>query len=151
MTSYSYKYVLSEEKARLLRDLVVYQISIYDSEIAAGGTAPFIARRAEALRFLRKINPLYVIGTDSTAVMMWDIIKLCNPVPDDIREKFERSTLQFGAEDGLTGILCMYSNELITELKTTISNQDKDDDSDEEDSDDDEYGLIELLRPHVDL
>lgn len=45
----------------------------------------------------------------------------------------------------------MYSNELITELKTTISNQDKDDDSDEEDSDDDEYGLIELLRPHVDL
>lgn len=148
MTSYSYKYVLSEEKARLLRDLVVYQISIYDSEIAAGGTAPFIARRAEALRFLRKINPLYVIGTDSTAVMMWDIIKLCNPVPDEIREKFKRTTLQFGAEDGLIGILCMYSNELITELKSVISDQDSDE---EDNSDDDEYDLIELLRPHDDL
>ena len=148
MTSYSYKYVLSEEKARLLRDLVVYQISIYDSEIAAGGTAPFIARRAEALRFLRKINPLYVIGTDSTAVMMWDIIKLCNPVPDEIREKFKRTTLQFGAEDGLIGILSMYSNELITELKSVISDQDSDE---EDNSDDDEYDLIELLRPHDDL
>ena len=148
MTSYSYKYKLSEEKARLLRDLVVYQISNYDSEIAAGGTAPFIARRAEALRFLRKINPQYVIGTDSTAVMMWDIIKLCNPVPDEIREKFKRTTLQFGAEDGLIGILCMYSNDLITELKSTISDQDSDD---EDDSDDDEYDLIELLRPHDDL
>ena len=146
MTSYSYKYVLSEEKARLLRDLVVYQISIYDSEIAAGGTAPFIARRAEALRFLRRINPLYVIGTDRTAVMMWDIMKLCNPVPDEIREKFKRTTLQLGAEDGLIGILCMYSNDLITELKSTISDQDNDDDSD-----DDEYDLIELLRPHDDL
>ena len=148
MTSYSYKYVLSEEKARLLRDLVVYQISIYDSEIAAGGTAPFIARRAEALRFLRKINPLYVIGTDSTAIMMWDIIKLCNPVPDEIREKFKRTTLQFGAEDGLIGILSMYSNELITELKSVISDQDSDE---EDNSDDDEYDLIELLRPHDDL
>ena len=148
MTSYSYKYVLSEEKARLLRDLVVYQISIYDSEIAAGGTAPFIARRAEALRFLRKINPLYVIGTDSTAVMMWDIIKLCNPVPDEIREKFKRTTLQFGAEDGLIGILSMYSNELITELKSVISDQDSDE---EDNSDDDEYDHIELLRPHDDL
>ena len=148
MTSYSYKYVLSEEKARLLRDLVVYQISIYDSEIAAGGTAPFIARRAEALRFLRRINPLYVIGTDSTAVMMWDIIKLCNPVPDEIREKFKRTTLQFGAEDGLIGILSMYSNELITELKSVISDQDSDE---EDNSDDDEYDLIELLRPHDDL
>ena len=148
MTSYSYNYVLSEEKARLLRDLVVYQISIYDSEIAAGGTAPFIARRAEALRFLRKINPLYVIGTDSTAVMMWDIIKLCNPVPDEIREKFKRTTLQFGAEDGLIGILSMYSNELITELKSVISDQDSDE---EDNSDDDEYDLIELLRPHDDL
>ena len=148
MTSYSYKYKLSEEKARLLKDLVVYQISIYDSEIAAGGTAPFIARRAEALRFLRKINPLYVIGTDSTAVMMWDIIKLCNPVPDEIREKFKRTTLQFGAEDGLIGILSMYSNELITELKSVISDQDSDE---EDNSDDDEYDLIELLRPHDDL
>ena len=148
MTSYSYKYKLSEEKARLLRDLMVYQISIYDSEIAAGGTAPFIARRAEALRFLRKINPLYVIGTDSTAVMMWDIIKLCNPVPDEIREKFKRTTLQFGAEDGLIGILSMYSNELITELKSVISDQDSDE---EDNSDDDEYDLIELLRPHDDL
>lgn len=148
MTSYSYKYVLSEEKARLLRDLVVYQISIYDSEIAAGGTAPFIARRAEALRFMRKINPLYVIGTDSTAVMMWDIIKLCNPVPDEIREKFKRTTLQFGTEDGLIGILSMYSNELITELKSVISDQDSDE---EDNSDDDEYDLIELLRPHDDL
>ena len=150
MTSYSYKYVLSEEKARLLRDLMVYQISIYDSEIAAGGTAPFIARRAEALRFLRKINPLYVIGTDSTAVMMWDIIKLCNPVPDEIREKFKRTTLQFGAEDGLIGILSMYSNELIIELKSAISDQDTDDEEDDSD-DDDEYDLIELLRPHDDL
>lgn len=131
-----------------MRDLVVYQISIYDSEIAAGGTAPFIARRAEALRFLRKINPLYVIGTDSTAVMMWDIIKLCNPVPDEIREKFKRTTLQFGAEDGLIGILSMYSNELITELKSVISDQDSDE---EDNSDDDEYDLIELLRPHDDL
>ena len=148
MTSYSYRYVLSEEMARLLRDLVIYQISLYDSEIAAGGTAPSIARRAEALRFLRKINPLYVIGTDSTAVMMWDIIKLCNPVPDDIREKFKRTTLQFGAEDGLIGILCMYSNELITELKSAISDQDTDD---EDDSDDNEYDLIELLRLHDDL
>ena len=148
MTSYSYKYKLSEEKARLLRDLMVYQISIYDSEIAAGGTAPFIARRAEALRFLRKINPLYVIGTDSTAIMMWDIIKLCNPVPDEIREKFKRTTLQFGAEDGLIGILSMYSNELITELKSVISDQDSDE---EDNSDDDEYDLIELLRPHDDL
>ena len=148
MTSYSYKYVLSEEKARLLRYLVVYQISIYDSEIAAGGTAPFIARRAEALRFLRKINPLYVIGTDSTAVMMWDIIKLCNPVPDEIREKFKRTTLQFGAEDGLIGILSMYSNELITELKSVISDQDSDE---EDNSDDDEYDLIELLRPYDDI
>ena len=150
MTSYSYKYVLSEEKARLLRDLVVYQISIYDSEIAAGGTAPFIARRAEALRFLRRINPLYVIGTDRTAVMMWDIMKLCNPVPDEIREKFKRTTLQFGAEDGLIGILCMYSNELIIELKSAISDQDTDDEEDDSD-DDDEYDLIELLRPHDDL
>ena len=148
MTSYSYRYVLSEEMARLLRDLVIYQISLYDSEIAAGGTAPSIARRAEALRFLRKINPLYVIGTDSTAVMMWDIIKLCNPVPDDIREKFKRTTLQFGAMDGLIGILCMYSNELITELKSAISDQDTDD---EDDSDDNEYDLIELLRLHDDL
>ena len=131
-----------------MRDLVVYQISIYDSEIAAGGTAPFIARRAEALRFLRKINPLYVIGTDSTAVMMWDIIKLCNTVPDEIREKFKRTTLQFGAEDGLIGILSMYSNELITELKSVISDQDSDE---EDNSDDDEYDLIELLRPHDDL
>ena len=150
MTSYSYKYVLSEEKARLLRNLMVYQISIYDSEIAAGGTAPFIARRAEALRFLRRINPLYVIGTDRTAVMMWDIMKLCNPVPDEIREKFKRTTLQFGAEDGLIGILCMYSNELIIELKSAISDQDTDDEEDDSD-DDDEYDLIELLRPHDDL
>lgn len=152
MTSYSYKYVLSEEKARLLRDLLVYQISLYDSEIAACGTAPFIARRAEALSFLRKINPPYVIGTDSTAVMMWDIIKMCKPVPDEIREKFKRTTLQFGADDGLIGILCMYSNELITELKTSISNKDKDDDdSDDDDSDDDESGLIELLKQYDNL
>ena len=137
MTSYSYKYVLSEEKARLLRDLVVYQISIYDSEIAAGGTAPFIARRAEALRFLPRINPIQVIGTDSTAVMMWDVIKLCEPVSEEIREKFKRTTLQFGAEAGLIGILCMYSNELITELKATIADHDKDDD--------DESDLMELL------
>ena len=137
MTSYSYKYVLSEEKARLLRDLVVYQISIYDSEIAAGGTAPFIARRAEALRFLPRINPIQVIGTDSTAVMMWDVIKLCEPVSEEIREKFKRTTLQFGAEGGLIGILCMYSNELITELKATIADHDKDDD--------DESDLMELL------
>ena len=137
MTSYSYRYVLSEEMARLLRDLVIYQISLYDSEIAAGGTAPSIARRAEALRFLRKINPLYVIGTDSTAVMMWDVIKLCEPVSEEIREKFKRTTLQFGAEGGLIGILCMYSNELITELKATIADHDKDDD--------DESDLMELL------
>ena len=137
MTSYSYKYMLSEEKARLLRDLVVYQISIYDSEIAAGGTAPFIARRAEALRFLPRINPIQVIGTDSTAVMMWDVIKLCEPVSEEIREKFKRTTLQFGAEGGLIGILCMYSNELITELKATIADHDKDDD--------DESDLMELL------
>ena len=146
MTSYSYKYVLSEEKARLLRDLVIYQISLYDSEIAAGGTAPFIARRAEALRFLPRINPIQVIGTDSTAVMMWDVIKLCEPVSEEIREEFKRTTLQFGAEDGLIGILCLYSNEVITDLKNTISDQDKDDDSD-----DDEYGLVELLRPYDDL
>ena len=148
MTSYSYRYVLSEEMARLLRDLVIYQISLYDSEIAAGGTAPSIARRAEALRFLRKINPLYVIGTDSTAVMMGDVIKLCEPVSEEIREKFKRTTLQFGAMDGLIGILCMYSNELITELKSAISDQDTDD---EDDSDDNEYDLIELLRLHDDL
>ena len=85
MTSYSYRYVLSEEMARLLRDLVIYQISLYDSEIAAGGTSPFIARRAEALRFLPRINPIQVIGTDSTAVMMWDVIKLCEPVSEEIR------------------------------------------------------------------
>jgi hypothetical protein len=148
MTSYSYRYVLSEEMARLLRDLVIYQISLYDSEIAAGGTSPFIARRAEALRFLPRINPIQVIGTDSTAVMMWDVIKLCEPVSEEIREKFKRTTLQFGAEDGLIGILCMYSNELITELKSVISDQDSDE---EDNSDDDEYDLIELLRPHDDL
>ena len=138
MTSYSYRYVLSEEMARLLRDLVIYQISLYDSEIAAGGTSPFIARRAEALRFLPRINPIQVIGTDSTAVMMWDVIKLCEPVSEEIREKFKRTTLQFGAEGGLIGILCMYSNELITELKATIADHDKDDDDDESD-------LMELL------
>lgn len=137
MTSYSYRYVLSEEMARLLRDLVIYQISLYDSEIAAGGTSPFIARRAEALRFLPRINPIQVIGTDSTAVMMWDVIKLCEPVSEEIREKFKRTTLQFGAEGGLIGILCMYSNELITELKATIADHDKDDD--------DESDLMELL------
>ena len=137
MTSYSYRYVLSEEKARLLRDLVIYQISLYDSEIAAGGTSPFIARRAEALRFLPRINPIQVISTDSTAVMMWDVIKLCEPVSEEIREKFKRTTLQFGAEGGLIGILCMYSNELITELKATIADHDKDDD--------DESDLMELL------
>lgn len=137
MTSYSYRYVLSEEKARLLRDLVIYQISLYDSEIAAGGTSPFIARRAEALRFLPRINPIQVIGTDSTAVMMWDVIKLCEPVSEEIREKFKRTTLLFGAEGGLIGILCMYSNELITELKATIADHDKDDD--------DESDLMELL------
>ena len=43
----------------------------------------------------------------------------------------------------------MYSNELITELKSAISDQDTDDD--EEDSDVDEYDLIELLRSHDDL
>lgn len=137
MTSYSYRYVLSEEMARLLRDLVIYQISLYDSEIAAGGTSPFIARRAEALRFLPRINPIQVIGTDSTAVMMWDVIKLCEPVSEEIREKFKRTTLQFGADGGLIGILCMYSNELITELKATIADHDKDDD--------DESDLMELL------
>ena len=137
MTSYSYRYVLSEEMARLLRDLVIYQISLYDSEIAAGGTSPFIARRAEALRFLPRINPIQVIGTDSTAVMMWDVIKLCEPVSEEIRENFKRTTLQFGAEGGLIGILCMYSNELITELKATIADHDKDDD--------DESDLMELL------
>ena len=137
MTSYSYRYVLSEEMARLLRDLVIYQISLYDSEIAAGGTSPFTARRAEALRFLPRINPIQVIGTDSTAVMMWDVIKLCEPVSEEIREKFKRTTLQFGAEGGLIGILCMYSNELITELKATIADHDKDDD--------DESDLMELL------
>lgn len=79
---------------------------------------------------------------------MWDIMKLCNPVPDEIREKFKRTTLQFGAEDGLIGILSMYSNELITELKSAISDQDTDD---EDDSDDNEYDLIELLRLHDDL
>lgn len=137
MTSYSYRYVLSEDMARLLRDLVIYQISLYDSEIAAGGTSPFIARRAEALRFLPRINPIQVIGTDSTAVMMWDVIKLCEPVSEEIREKFKRTTLQFGAEGGLIGILSMYSNELITELKATIADHDKDDD--------DESDLMELL------
>ena len=137
MTSYSYRYVLSEEMARLLRDLVIYQISLYDSEIAAGGTSPCIARRAEALRFLPRINPIQVIGTDSTAVMMWDVIKLCEPVSEEIRENFKRTTLQFGAEGGLIGILCMYSNELITELKATIADHDKDDD--------DESDLMELL------
>jgi hypothetical protein len=42
----------------------------------------------------------------------------------------------------------MYSNELITELKSVISDQDSDE---EDNSDDDEYDLIELLRPHDDL
>lgn len=45
--------------------------------------------------------------------------------------------MQFGAEGGLIGILCMYSNELITELKATIADHDKDDD--------DESDLMELL------
>ena len=121
MTSYSYKYVLSEEKAQLLRDLVVYQISLYDSKLAAGENGPFLARRAEALGLLRRVNSLYIIGSDSTAILFWDIVKLCKPVADEIREKFKRTTLQFGDDDGLNGILCMYSNELIAELKETIS------------------------------
>ena len=121
MTSYRYKYVLSEEKAKLLRDLTVYQISQYDSKLAAGETAPFLARRAEALGLLRIVNPSYIIGSDSTAILFWDIAKLCNPVPDEIRDKFNRTTLQFGADDGLNGILCMYSNEVIADLKETIS------------------------------
>lgn len=113
MTTYHRTYDINSEQKQLLRDLIVYQIGIYDMEIKAGGTCPFIARRAEVVEFLFNLNYKEVVdGDDSTMIMMKDIIKLCNPLSEETKAKHPLCTDAHGVDY----ILGLYPNETIIGL-----------------------------------
>lgn len=113
MTSYYRTYDVNTQQKQLLRDLIIYQIGIYDMEIKEGGTCPFIARRAEAVDFVFELTYKEVVGgDDSTMIMMKDIIKLCNPLSDETRSKHPLCT----DAHGLDYILRLYPNETIIGL-----------------------------------
>ena len=55
-----------------------------------------------------------------------DIIKLCNPISDDIRQNYDYNMRLDEEKAGLNGILHLYSNEVIEGLKSTlVSSRDK--------------------------
>ena len=117
MTTYCkiYKGLTSEQKS-LLRDLLVYQISRYDIQNN-------IANRIAAFDFLRNIYQDNLRGFDDTMIMMNDIIKMCKPIPENRKEDLKKSAL-LNPDDGLIGILSIYSNETITGLKEILSSKD---------------------------
>lgn len=121
MTTYCKQYILTDQHRALLRDVLIYTIAEYDSLIKSGHCAPYLARRSSALTLLHDLckDPLY--GDDSIMIMLEDVIKLCNPVSTSERADFKRTFLRLDGNDGLIGILCLYSNETINELKTILS------------------------------
>lgn len=124
MTTFYKKYTFTSAEKDLLRNLLVYEISQYDSQIALGNNAPFYARRSTALDFLFLLNGEEIGGNDSVMVMMDDIIKLCKPISEETRSKLCRTTLNFNQDDGLIGILSMYDNETILGLKSALTSDD---------------------------
>lgn len=121
MTTYYKQYNLSSEQKSLLKDLLIYLISQYDQQIANGGKSPYIARRSSAIDFLFRLDDNPLGGNDSIMIMMDDIIELCRPISDDIRKDYQCTTLRFDSDNGLIGILCLYSNEIIEGLKKNLS------------------------------
>lgn len=121
MSTYYKKYTFTSAEKDLLRNLLVYVISQYDSQIALGKKAPFYARRSTALNFLFLLNREEIGGDDSVMVMMDDIIKLCKPISEETRSELSRTTLNFNQDDGLIGILSMYDNETILGLKSALT------------------------------
>ncbi|MBQ8784531.1 MAG: hypothetical protein IJZ59_00620 [Alphaproteobacteria bacterium] len=117
MTTYRkvYKGLTLEQKS-LLRDLLVYQISKYDIQNN-------ISKRSTAVHFLHDIYEDDLIAFDSTMIMMDDIIKICRTVPENERANIQRQLL-LNSDDGLVGILSIYSNETINGLKEILSSKD---------------------------
>lgn len=120
MTTYYREYKFTKQQKNLLRDLIVYLISEYDSKIKAGATSPYIARRATAVDFLYEIDKNILGGDDSVMIMMDDVKKLCTPVSGGIRKDYERCSLMLTS--GLAGILHLYTNEVIQGLKSELTN-----------------------------
>ena len=118
MTTYYREYNFTKQQKALLRDLIVYLISEYDSKIKAGGTSPYIALRVTAVDFLHEIDKTTLGGNDSVMIMMDDVMRLCSTVSDDIRKDYERCSLTLPS--GLVGILHLYPNEIIQGLKSKL-------------------------------
>lgn len=121
MTTCSKTYDLTAEQRSLLRDLIVYMIAGCDKEIAQGKTAPFIAKRSYKLDILSMLSEgKEVRGMDGILFTLREVAKLCNEVPESLRENYMRTTLWSEKNVGLVGILTMYSNETIAGLKTVL-------------------------------
>lgn len=65
ITTYRKKYNLDTEERKLLRDLLIYQISMYDSKYAAREEGPLYAGRIAAFGFLKDIYSIELYGVDS--------------------------------------------------------------------------------------
>lgn len=120
MTSYRTEYLLTSEQKKLLRDLLIYVISKYDSHTGKKvHTQTF--RRSPALELLNELTDEVIVGDDRTIMFMEeDIIKLCNPISDDIRQNYNYYMRSDEEKAGLDGILHLYSNEVIEGLKSSI-------------------------------
>lgn len=120
MTSYRTEYLLTSEQKKLLRDLLIYVISECDSHTGKKVyTQTF--RRSPALELLNELTDEVIVGDDRTIMFMEeDIIKLCNPISDDIRQKYNYYMRLDEEKAGLNGILHLYSNEVIEGLKSSI-------------------------------
>ena len=126
MTTYRTEYLLTSEQKELLRDLLIYVISECDSHTGKKVyTQTF--RRSKALELLNKLTDEVIIGREDTIMFMEeDIIKLCNPISDDIRQNYDYNMRLDEEKAGLNGILHLYSNEVIEGLKSTlVSSRDK--------------------------
>ena len=122
MTTYRKKYNLDTEERKLLRDLLIYQISMYDSKYAAREEGPLYARRIAAFGFLKDIYSIELYGDDSVMIMMRDIIKLCNPLSEESRDNIRRRHV-IEDDGGLRSILSIYSNETIQKLKSCLESE----------------------------
>lgn len=116
MTTYIkvYKGLTLEQKS-LLRDLLIYQISKYDIRNN-------ISKRSTAVHFLHDIYKDELIAFDHTMIMMEDIIEICRTVTENKRADIQ-SQLLLNSDDGLVGILSIYSNETINGLKEILSSR----------------------------
>lgn len=122
MTSFRIEYSPTSEQKELLRDLLIYIISKYDSQI---GRKKYMGRchsyREMAFEILNQLSNENIIGDDSTIMFVErEIIKLCNPIPDDIRQNYNHHMRTDEEKAGLKGILHLYSNDIIEGLKSSL-------------------------------